>query len=156
MKYVDRFIEALISVAYGVVVLLAFGNVFSRYVLNNSIVWSEELGRYLFIWIVFLAAPLGINKGVHISVDFFIRLFPPRMQKAIIIIHSFLIAIFFVIIFVPSIEVVRTGMGNSSLSLEIPMGIIYLAFPVGWGLIALNFLRITVQQLRSEHHRQNF
>lgn len=136
--------------AYGLVVFLTFGNVFFRYVLNNSIVWSEELGKYLFIWIIFLGAPLGIEKGVHISVDFFVRLFPQKVQKVVVIAHNLLIGLFFLVILVPSLSVVRIGMGNSSLSLGIPMGFIYLAFPVGWALIVLSLIRMTIRELQSE------
>jgi TRAP-type C4-dicarboxylate transport system permease small subunit len=50
----DRFIENTLSFLYFTLIIVIFLNVVSRYIINLPFMWAEELGRYLFIWIVYL------------------------------------------------------------------------------------------------------
>lgn len=52
-------------------VLLIFANVFMRYVLNSGIFWAEEISLVLAVWFIFIAMPLGVRKGLHISIHLF-------------------------------------------------------------------------------------
>ncbi len=148
MKIIDKVIEFTISIIYGALVAFTVASVFCRYVLNDSIVWSEELTRYLFVWIVFLGVPFGIERGAHVSVDFLTQRVSPSLRRRLIVFHNTLVCVFVIILFIPSLNVVRVGMGSNSLSMEIPMGFVYLAFPVGWLLIALYLVRNTLRELR--------
>jgi len=56
--------------------------VFSRYVLNYSLFWSEELARFLLVWLTFLGATVAYFHGAHASVDFLVRRLSARGQKA--------------------------------------------------------------------------
>jgi len=55
--------------------------VFSRYVLNYSLFWSEELARFLLVWLTFLGATVAYFHGAHASVDFVVRRLSPSSQK---------------------------------------------------------------------------
>src|SRR5665647_371914 len=54
---------------------------FTRYVLNDSAAWTEEIARYLLIGVVFIGACIGVSKNNHIQVDFFYKFMPPRMAR---------------------------------------------------------------------------
>ena len=60
----------LFTMGLGMALLVAV-QVFFRYALNHSIFWSEELARFLLIWLTFLGASVVYYRGVHASVDFF-------------------------------------------------------------------------------------
>ena len=64
--------------ALGAVVFYQF---FTRYVLNDSAAWTEEIARYLLITVVFTGATIGVMKNNHIQVDFFYRYMPQRMGR---------------------------------------------------------------------------
>jgi len=54
--------------------------VFWRYVLNDSLFWSEELGRILLVWLTFLGATVAYRQGAHLGVDSLVRHLPPRAR----------------------------------------------------------------------------
>jgi len=74
--------EAWVALAFfwalGLVVFYQF---FTRYVLNDSAAWTEEIARYLLITVVFTGAVIGVIKNNHIQVDFFYRYMPQRLGR---------------------------------------------------------------------------
>ena len=58
-----------------------FYQFFTRYVLNNSASWTEEIARYLLIATVFTGATIGVAKNNHIQVDFFYKFMPKWLSK---------------------------------------------------------------------------
>jgi TRAP-type C4-dicarboxylate transport system permease small subunit len=58
-----------------------FYQFFTRYVLNNSASWTEEIARYLLIAVVFTGATIGVAKNNHIPVDFFYKFMPQWLSK---------------------------------------------------------------------------
>lgn len=58
-----------------------FYQFFTRYVLNDSAAWTEEIARYLLIGVVFIGACIGVAKNNHIQVDFFYKFMPPRLAR---------------------------------------------------------------------------
>jgi TRAP-type transport system small permease protein len=78
--------EGWISLAFfwllGITVFYQF---FTRYVLNNSAAWTEEIARYLLIATVFVGAAVGVTKNNHIQVDFFFRFMPRPVARAMAI-----------------------------------------------------------------------
>ncbi|MBT2325821.1 TRAP transporter small permease [Variovorax paradoxus] len=83
-RWIDRFcagIEALIAAALAVMVVLVFGNVVLRYGFNSGITVSEEVSRWLFIWITFLGAVVALKEHGHLGVDMVVRRLPPAGKK---------------------------------------------------------------------------
>ncbi len=62
--------------------LTVFYQFFTRYVMNDSAAWTEEIARYLLIATVFVGAAIGVAKNNHIQVDFFYRFMPPWLGRA--------------------------------------------------------------------------
>lgn len=82
--WVERLLSAL---GLGMAVIVAV-QVFSRYVLNHSLFWSEELARFLLVWLTFLGASSAYWRGMHPGVDIIWNRMPPRMRKAsAVIVH---------------------------------------------------------------------
>ncbi len=77
--------------------------VFFRYVLNNSLSWTEELGRYFMIWAGFLGMSLALKEDLHVSVLFFIDKLPPRMRRIVVFIDDLVVMCFSAIVFIFSI-----------------------------------------------------
>ena len=64
-KYIDKIIFTLIAISFIILILSCVLQVFTRFVLNNSLSWTEELSRYTFIWSNFLGAIFCTKKGTH-------------------------------------------------------------------------------------------
>jgi len=76
-----RAIEALSALFLAVMVLLVFGNVVLRYGFNSGITVSEEVSRWLFIWITFLGAVVALREHAHLGVDMVVSRLPPWGKK---------------------------------------------------------------------------
>ncbi|XAH21966.1 TRAP transporter small permease [Xylophilus sp. GW821-FHT01B05] len=76
-----RAVEALIAAFLAVMVVLVFSNVVLRYALNSGITVSEEVSRWLFIWITFLGALVALREHAHLGVDMVVARLPPLGRK---------------------------------------------------------------------------
>jgi len=73
--------EILLVTMLVVMVVMVFGNVVLRYGFNSGIISSEELSRYLFIWITFLGAIVAMRENAHLGLDTVVRLLPRAGKK---------------------------------------------------------------------------
>lgn len=80
LRIADRIGQGLIILLFAGIVLVGGLQVFSRYVINTSLSWSEEFQRYGLIWIVFLAIVTGYRQGRHLGMDFLAQKLPLRVQ----------------------------------------------------------------------------
>lgn len=120
-----------------VMVSITFAQVFARYVLTNPLHWSEELARYCFVWIVFIGAGAALKRGAHIAVDFFVMHLSKRSIRVLSIPVKALMAIFLVVVIVNAIPVIKKNMSQLSPAIGIPMGIVYLAIPIGAAIMLI-------------------
>ncbi len=112
--------------------LTVFYQFFTRYVMNDSAAWTEEIARYLLIATVFVGATIGVSKNNHIQVDFFFRFMPKRVGHTLALLVDIIRIAFF------GAAVVYTGlmmerMGSLKMTIvDLPMNIVY-------GICALGF-----------------
>ncbi len=111
--------------------------VFSRYVLNHSLYWSEELARYLFIWLVFLSAAVVLRKDRHIQVSVFVDMLPASIKRAIIVLGDLLMIGFVLVVFVEGIRLASMVRTVLTAAMEIPWSLVYLGIILGTGLMLL-------------------
>jgi TRAP-type C4-dicarboxylate transport system permease small subunit len=74
-------LKAVLALLMIGMVVLVFGNVVLRYVFNSGIAVSEEISRWLFVWMVFLGAIVGLREHAHLGVDSLIKALSPRGRK---------------------------------------------------------------------------
>jgi len=83
-RWIDRCcaaIEMLMAIAMAIMVVLVFGNVVLRYGFNSGITVSEEVSRWLFIWMTFLGAVVALKEHGHLGVDMLVQKLPPAGKK---------------------------------------------------------------------------
>ena len=145
---INRVAEVLAVAVFASLILSVATAVFFRYVLNDSLVWSEELARYLFIWVTFLGGGLGVGRNIHVGVDSIVMRFSTGTQLIIQVIVEVAITIFVVALIVVGIQLVDFAMATTALLLPVRMGYVYLAVPVGGAVMLANILLQTVQHTR--------
>ncbi len=106
--------------------------------------WAQELCIYMFIWMAKFGAAYGVRTGIHVGVDLLVNMVPARSRKQVIL-FSLLCGAFFtgmIATFGGSFvdEMFKTG--QQSNDLEAPMWIVYLAIPLGSGLMCFRFLQV--------------
>jgi TRAP-type C4-dicarboxylate transport system permease small subunit len=104
--------------------------IISRYTaLIPSWIWTEELSRFLFIWMIMLGATIGVREGSHFVVDVLPDL-PPRANALLQVVTNFLVLVFALVFVWWGIEFVRFGWDQTSELAELPMAFIFMAWPV--------------------------
>ena len=129
-KAIDDYLEETILLILLVLMTAIMGvQIVSRYVFQNSLTWSEELVRYMFVWSAFLGVPFCIKHGLSIKVDQFRNLFPIPLQKALMYIDKIIIFVLFLVMFIYSCLVVKASYlsGQTSPAMQIPMWIVQLS-----------------------------
>ena len=164
----SRILERYDACLYWVVVLLTailvgmgFITVVFRYVLQSSIFWGDEFLRYVMIWLVFLGSALAARHRALITVDIFTQPMPRRMRARVAGIVALASAGFLVYVGIVSLQLVQRSVGTVSASMGLPMERMYLVFPIGLGLTALNLVREAVAHFgaasrnESEHSEES-
>mgnify|MGYP003348572686 CR=1 FL=1 len=77
-----RLLEWLLVAMLVLMVVLVFGNVIARYAFNSGITVSEEVSRWLFVWMTFLGAIVGLRERAHLGTDMLVGRLGPRGQRA--------------------------------------------------------------------------
>ena len=90
-----------ISLTIGIAVIVAAG-VFWRYVLNDSLTWSEELAKFFMVWLVFVGAPIALRVGDHVAIHIFPDALPSRLRSILMVLISLLIVWFCYILTIES------------------------------------------------------
>jgi TRAP-type C4-dicarboxylate transport system permease small subunit len=104
--------------------------IISRYTaLIPSYIWTEELSRFLFIWMVMLGAMIAVREGTHLDVDLWPDL-KPRANAVTQIISSLFVLLFAFVFVYWGIKFVRFGWNQQSELAELPMTFIFVAWPV--------------------------
>ena len=122
--------------------LTVFYQFFTRYALNDSAAWTEEIARYLLVAMVFIGAAMCVRKNNHIQVDFFYRVLPRAPMRVMSTLVDIVRIAFF------ATAVVLTGMlmnkigGSRMAVVELPMGIVYGAVLLGFALMTWRALGV--------------
>lgn len=127
---------ALIAVV-AILALILTAAVFWRYALNNAIPWSEELAKYLMVWLTFLGAPIALRHGSHINIDLLQQLMPPRGQQLFHLLIHLLVVATMAIVFWYGISFAQLGARQVASSFRFSMLWMYVAVPIGAALVAL-------------------
>ena len=138
LSVVQRISIFIASVAL-VILIISFGwLVFSRYVLNSSATWTEQLALLLILYIAFLGAAAGVRDNTHLGVTVFRDLLPINIQKAVMIFIDFLLTAFGIVIVIAGRELMIFGWDSYLPMLNIPESFKTLAITLCGALIVLH------------------
>ena len=81
ISFIDKLEEILLVSMFVLMVLIIFIQVIMRYVFNNSLSWSEELGKFLFVWLSWIGISIGERRNEHIKITMLVDKLPPFAKK---------------------------------------------------------------------------
>lgn len=133
--------------AFGLFWLLGatvFYQFFTRYALNDSAAWTEEIARYFLIATVFVGAAVGVRKNNHIQVDFFYRVLPARLMRVMsTLVDGVRLAFFATAAVLTGQLILRIG-GSPMAVVELPIGIVYGFVLFGFLLMAWRAVGVAI------------
>ncbi len=124
---------------------VVFTQFFTRYALNNSASWTEEIARYLLIGVVFVGASIGVAKNNHIQVDLLYRYLPAKLSRALAMGVDVIRVAFLVSMSVYTVQMMLK-MGSYQMTIvDLPMNIVYSV--VLFGFVAMSLRSMWVMKI---------
>ena len=136
----DNIEESILIILSIITVIIVFLQVVMRTVFNSSLVWSEELARYLFIWLIYIGVAYGVKKNRHISVEVVTYILGRKGNWILSIIANILFLIFAILICYLSFNVTMS-VNRMSPAMGIPMSLVYAAPFVGMLLTSIRIVQ---------------
>lgn len=131
---------AAMAVALMVMVVLVFGNVVLRYAFNSGITVSEELARWLFVWITFTGSVVALREHTHLGTDALLARLPARGKKICFVLGHVLMLYICWLVFKGSLEQTKINLEVLAPSTQWPVAVVYAAgvfFAVSGGVMLL-------------------
>ena len=146
-----RFLTALMVVFLALMVVMVFGNVVLRYGFNSGITMSEELSRWLFVWMTFLGALIAVRSHAHLGTDSLVARLPVAGKKICLGLSHVLMLYLCWLMFRGSWQQTVINWGTSSAVMEVSMGYFYasgLFFSIfAFLFILVDFVRLLAGRL---------
>ena len=145
-KLMDRYcqlLSVLMVIGLALMVVLVFTNVVMRYAFNSGITMSEELSRWLFVWVTFLGAIVAMHEGAHLGTDMLVSRLSVRGKKLCLLLGHLLMLFICWLMFKGSLDQVKVNWDSTSAVMEASMGIFYacgMVCAVSGAVILLNHL----------------
>lgn len=132
-----RPIDSLVLVLFWVLAGVVFLQFFTRYVLNDSIAWTEEIARYLLIGVGFIGSIVAVRKNTHIFIEFFYRYLPPRLGRALSSLVDLVRIAFFVACAWIGGKLALISHYQKMVSIELPKSVIYWTVSASFAVMAV-------------------
>ncbi|MBS1155149.1 MAG: tripartite ATP-independent periplasmic transporter [Proteobacteria bacterium] len=134
MKAIEKFLmqamNGIIVISLALMVIMVFSNVVLRYVFNSGITATEELSRFMFLWLIFIGAIVAMKERAHLGVDTLISRLPRGGKVLFVLVSNALMLWVCYLFFVGSWRQTVVGMGT-----DMPATGISMAFHYATGLV---------------------
>ena len=159
-KLLLKGMEWLLICIFGTMVILVFGNVVLRYGFNYGIIFSEEVSRFLFVWMVFLGSVLMLRDNGHLGVHTVTKMLPPAGKKICKFVSDTMTLACCVLLTIGGWQIIGLNMTNIAPISEIPLGVVYMACmicSVGMGVLLIGSLyRLLTGQMTEQEMCPDF
>lgn len=150
LKWIDKNFEIIFMVITLIAIsVIMTAQIIARRFIGTSIVWSEEMCRYLFVWMGFLSISHSVRAKSIIKLDIVELLLPPVVVKVVTVVVDLFMTVLFVYLTYESMDIIRTTNQRWS-SLDISMNLVYGAIPICFALTSVRFLEMFVIDVRQK------
>ena len=146
-RLVIRAIEWLLVLLLGLMVILVFGNVVLRYGFNSGIVFSEEVSRFIFMWVTLLGALVAMHDGAHLGMSSVIAALPVAGRRVLRFVSDVLMLICCVLLAHGTWKQVGLAMDDRAPVTGIPLGLVFSVLLICSGGIAWMLLHSLWRQI---------
>jgi TRAP-type transport system small permease protein len=131
-KYIVKIVQVVIGVLLALMVVVVFSNVVARYVLSSALAWSEEISRFMLIWLAFLGAVIAYIKGEHLGLDIMVKILPEKGAALLQFLANCLVLYAVYMIFTGGLDLTLNSLGSgwTSPAANVSYGLVYSIVPV--------------------------
>lgn len=139
-RILSRLIEIAIIIGMAFIVTIVTTEVMLRYVFKHSLIFTEELSRYLMVWIVFLGSALAVRDEAHIRINILVKHLNPGLRKFAHLIAYGLVMLFLITVAVEGFRILPGQLRQMCTTIDVSLFYFYLAIPVGAVLMIVYLL----------------
>jgi len=157
-KILNNIEEIIVVPLVGTMATVIILQVVFRYIVKGSLPWSEELARYLMVWVTFVGASIGVKKGAHVGIEAFIMILPKKANTFMKYLGIIISIVFCIVVLSASIGILHRQIISHQVSpaMRIPMWWAYGAIPVGTFLMTIRFIQslFKIKAVKAETENQ--
>ena len=138
---IDYYLGRFLALLMGVMTVDVLWGVFTRYAMGNQASWSEELARFLLIWIGILGAAYASGQNMHLAIDLLMPKLTDTNQRRLKVLINTLIILFALTVLViggARLMYITNVLGQLSPALRVPMYVVYAVMPLS-GLLVIYY-----------------
>ena len=150
--FLDRLLKPTVAVILGIMVINVVWQVISRYILGSPSSYTEELARYMLIWLGLMGAAYAYSQGLHLALDLVTHKLTGRAKaRSQLLIHTLILFFALSVMVVGGIRLVYItwALNQTSASLQVKLAYVYVVLPISGMLISAYagiFLRNAMRQ----------
>ena len=133
----------------GAMTLVILYQVFMRYVLNDPPTWSEEMSRFMMVWMTFLVAPIAYRHGMNVAIETLSRFLVGRVQASLQLVLNALILYFMVVYAQEGVGLAERGLKSKAFTIDVKLFWFYLVVPAGFYLLAAVSIEHILRAIKS-------
>lgn len=149
-KRFQKAVEGVIGLTLVLIMVVIFVQTFTRYVVFYSLPWSEELSRYLFVFMIMLGINIGISKDMMVRIDLIDNFLPAKAKYYFGLVRDIVSLIAACYLFYSTIGMIKIGAFQKSPAMNIPMNIMYSIMFVGFLLAVFSVAVKIIERLRNK------
>lgn len=151
LKFLDEHLEEMLLVfLLSLMSILIGSQVFMRYVMNNSLAWSEELARFAFIWATYIGLACAVKRNANICVEAVVNRLTWRPRRYAAILAHLLFLLFAALVvkegYFLTAKIFKFGQQSSAMG--VAMGWVYMAPVAGFSLVVIRLLQRIAAEVR--------
>ncbi len=147
----EKLISYLAMIFLVAMIVIVSTTVFTRYLFNFTFRWTDEVALLMMIWFGFLGMALGVKNSVHLSIEFFMSLFPKNYQKYIYKIEDILVGIFGGFMLKYGWDLYNATKATVLPATQWTRGLLFIMLPLSGLLIIMYSIAKFFSILREEH-----
>ena len=137
-KKLNHFLEWTVVFLLTIMLLSVLWGVATRYIFANQSSWTDELARFMLIWVSILGAAFISGKNAHIAIDLLPGYLSPKNNLRLQMFVSAVVGFFVLAVFIIGglrYVFISFKLGQTSAALELPMGYVYLVLPIAGAIV---------------------
>lgn len=128
-KVLGKVLNYIIALLLSLMVIIVFSNVIGRYFLHSALAWSEEISRFLFIWMVLFGSILAYVNDEHLGLDLLVKAVPVKVAQVIAVVADLLVLYAIGLITAGGYEMTIESWNWLSPAASVPYGYVYMVVP---------------------------
>jgi TRAP-type C4-dicarboxylate transport system permease small subunit len=145
-------LQSIVNDIIGVILVgimcVIFAQTFFRYVVFQSLPWSEELSRYLFVTLIALGINIGISQNMMVKIDLIDGVLPPAVKKWFNVGRQVIALVVAICFFYSCFDMIKIGRFQKSPALQLQMSVMYTIQMIGFGLAIISVVIQLVSEIK--------